>query len=238
MGSFEHLVSSVLYFIGTFLLTPACILMLPFGNFNGGILILICACSYLTLGAMLDIYRIFSTDMPTFLEKSNVVFMLIGGVLFLTAAILYLPSWGDVMGMPAANCGTWVFRIGSISYLSGSCTSLYLVLCPPQPQFKYESLTLSDVEYCPTGEAPLLTPSKHHIGASISETRMFSSTTMWLLVILNYSIGAVLYIIGGIMFQYVHASIPGTLIWIAGSVLFVTGAFLQLYEVVSSFKPL
>lgn len=212
--------------------------MLPFGNFQGGILILICACSYLTLGAMLDIYRTFNKDISSLVEKTNVLFMLIGGVMFLTAAVLYLPTWGNIFGMTAANCGTWVFRIGSLAYLSGSGTSLYIVLCPAQPEFKYESLTYEDPQYCPTGEAPLLTPSKHHIGSSLSEVRTISSKTVWLMVILNYSVGAVLYIIGGIMFQYIHASTPGTLIWCVGSLLFVMGATLQLYEVVRSFKPL
>ena len=210
--------------------------MLPFGNFQSGVLILICACSYLTLAAMIDVDRIIFKSTSSTLQHIYAVCMFLGGIFFLVASILYLPSWGRVWTMSAANLGTLVFRIGSVLYLTGSSISLYLIRYPPQPQFKFESLTEEDEDYCRTGGNPLLTPSKHHIGDDVSEVRVVSSKTLWIIVIVSYILGAVLYIIGGLLGQYFHATVSGTLLWCVGSVLFVTGAFTQLYTVVLTFS--
>ena len=208
MGSFRVLLSSILYFIGTFLLNPACLLLLPFGNETAGIMILICACSYLTVAAGLDAFYALclETNENDPLQKLNTMFMLLGGVLFLTASVLYLPSLDNVLGLSASNLGTWVFRIGSCSYLGGSFTSLYLLNQPLEHEYKYASLTSQDDNYYPTGSAPLLTPTKHHIGDSISEPRRsrctLSTRAVWLLVIYNYIFGALAYIAGGVLTQF------------------------------------
>lgn len=220
MGSFRALISSILYFIGTSLLNPACLLLLPFGNDTAGIMILICACSYLTVAAGLDaLYALhFQSKENNRLEKLNSFFMLLGGVLFLTASVLYLPSLDTVFGLSASNLGTWVFRAGSCSYLGGSFSSLYLLNQPSEDDksnsFKYNSLTSQDDNYYPTGSAPLLTPTKHNIGDSISEPKRprcsishLSTRTVWLLVIYFYILGAIAYIAGGVLTQFFEGKI-------------------------------
>lgn len=241
MGSFRVLISSILYFIGTFLLNPACLLLLPFGSATGGVMVLICACCYLTAAASLDALYSLKLQKEYYcnLQKLNSVFMLVGGILFLTASVLYLPSMDTVFGLSPSNLGTWVFRGGSCCYLGGSFTSLYLLEQPPEPNdFKYCSLTSQDDDYYPTGSAPLLTPTKHNIGDSISEPRRsrLSTKTVWRLVIYNYIFGALAYIAGGVLSQFFEAFLAGGIMWCIGSFLFVAGAFLQLYEVVRSWN--
>lgn len=166
--------------------------------------------------------------------------MLIGGILFLIGAVLYLPSLETVFGLSPSNVGTWVFRTGSCFYLGGSFTSLYLLEQPYEDREdnKFGSLTSQDDDYCPTGSAPLLTPTRHNIGDSISEPKRsrLSTKAMWLLVIYSYIFGAVAYITGGIMSQFFGAFWAGSVTWCVGSLLFVVGAFLQLYEVVRSWN--
>lgn len=243
MGSFRVLISSIMYFIGTFLLNPACLLLLPFGSVTAGVMILICACSFLTAAAGLDAICVIyiQRDIRSMLQKFNALCMLVGGILFLIGSILYLPSIGTLFGYSPTNVGTWVFRTGSFFYLGGSFTSLHLLEQPnneDREDIKYGSLTSQDEDYCPSGGAPLLTPTRHNIGDSISEPQrsQLSTKTMWLLVIYNYIFGALAYITGGVLSQMFGAVLAGGITWCVGSLLFVIGAFLQLYEVVRSWN--
>lgn len=215
MGSLRQLCSSVFYLVGTSLLTPACILLLPEGNFEAAIAMLITACSFLTVAASIDIRYVVFADGIGLLEKFSALYMLIGGVLFLTASILYWPSFGTVLSMSAANLGTWVFRIGSISYMCGSFTSLYLLL---QSEDSDASEPLIPLKQASTPELSYL----------------LSSRSMWLTVIFCFIIGAILYIAGGVLTQ-MDKPIVSAITWIIGSFLFFTGAFVQLLEVVRSF---
>lgn len=219
---------------------------MPFGNTTAGIMILICACATVTLAAGLDALYVlhFESASNGILQKINSFFMLVGGILFLTASVLYLPSLERVFGLSCTTLGTWVFRVGSCCYLGGSFISLYLLEQQSESEsenMKYQSLTSQDNDYCPTGTVPLLTPTKHIIGDSISEpTRkcyhQMSSKTAWLLVIYNFIFGAIAYIAGGIFSQFYDAFLAGGITWCIGSLLFVTGSFFQLFEVVRSWN--
>lgn len=242
MGSFRVLISSILYFIGTFLLNPACLLLLPFGSPTAGIMILICACSYLTAAASLDLVFVlhYQKRESNKLQKVNAICMWVGGVLFLTASVLYLPAMNStLLDFSPTTLGTWVFRVGSCFYLGGSFISLHLLnsakLQRPEDS-KYTSLASS----ADTSIAPLLKPTEHNFGDSIPSTRRrgprLSTRSVWLLVIYNYIFGAVAYIAGGVLSQFVGAYVVGGVAWCIGSLLFMVGAFLQLFEVVRSWN--
>jgi len=49
--------------------------------------------------------------------------MLLGGIFFLTGSIMYLPSISGIECLifgTISNLGTWIFRIGSCCYFTGS----------------------------------------------------------------------------------------------------------------------
>lgn len=233
MGSFRVLVSSILYFIGTFLLIPSCILFLPFGNYIAAVLILTSACSYLTLAALVDFVYVFFIEHCSAKQMLSSLFMLVGGILFLTASVLYYPQ-GDVDGIDCVILGTWVFRIGSVCYLSGSVTSLLELY---HGTSKANTLDVNgnagDYNYNPIDyERGMI----HSLDSGPSPSQRASVRARWLAVVYNYIIGALLYILGGIFSQYLSMSLPGVITWIAGSLFFVCGAFVQLYHVATSWN--
>ena len=64
--------------------------------------------------------------------RVGATFMLLGGTFFLTASVLYLPNFSSsafFLGKDLGNLGTWVFRVGSCFYLSGSLLSFRNLLC-------------------------------------------------------------------------------------------------------------
>eukprot|EP01084_Bolivina_argentea_P112450 200552_1 len=157
--------SSLLYLIGCILLLPASSLILPSfpieqlyigSDFALGIIFYVIACSFLTIGGILDFVSETHTCIKT--RKSNVLdpflaqyekdtsqqskqqmhnilgwwialFYLIGGVFFLLGSIAYLPVLDhiEIVGESITLVGTWIFRFGSISYICGSVSSLYKI---------------------------------------------------------------------------------------------------------------
>lgn len=208
------------------MLLPGCSLLLPEGDFKAGICVLICACTYLTIAATIDFVYIVLWGKNEFntVHQLSSVSMLLGGILFLTASILYWPSFDTLCGTTAANFGTWVFRIGSLSYLSGSCTSCHSLWYVPDKRGSPSQF-----------EEKLLDPTRQSdsFESVLSKGTLFSAKFMWLTVIINYVVGALLFIAGGIVFQ-VSVPLPGTITWIIGSIFFFTGASVQLYQVVRS----
>jgi len=199
------------------------VLFLPFGNYVAGVLILISACCFLTLAAALDVVYVLFIEHSSGKCMLASVFMLAGGILFLSAAVFYYPQ-GDVGGMDCVILGTWVFRIGSLCYLGGSCSSL-LVLhesIPSQSQYAQQDYERGLLHSVDSNPAP----------AGRAET----SRRWWLLVVYLFIIGALLYILGGVFSQYLSMPLPGVVAWIIGSVFFVSGAFVQLWEVVRSWN--
>lgn len=226
MGSFRHLISSIGYFVGTFLLLPSTSLLLPFGDYKAGILLLVCACAYLTVAAVIDFVDFgFLCAKTTFSEKLASLFMLLGGILFLTASILYLPDIGKCQGMNAADLGTEVFRIGSVSYLLGSFTCLYSLFS------ETTLLPSSSLEQSCGTERLLSSNSYGELTVKKSSEYICPEKLNWLVVILSYVTGALLYITGGVLSQLKFA-VEGVITWIIGSTFFFCGAFVQLYEVV------
>ena len=66
------------------------------------------------------------------------VMMLLGGLLFTIASILYLPTISSkpifketTIATTLANLGTWIFRLGTTSYLLGSSKTLYDIITSP-----------------------------------------------------------------------------------------------------------
>ena len=75
--------------------------------------------------------------------------MIQGGVLFFSASCMYLPAISNktVIGTTVANLGTWVFRVGSCSYLCGSFISLGFVARSPGGLCGFKRITLGIVAY-------------------------------------------------------------------------------------------
>ncbi|KAL6076389.1 hypothetical protein QOT17_002932 [Balamuthia mandrillaris] len=62
---------------------------------------------------------------PVNLAVVEKVGLLLGGLFFEVASILYWPSFTTPDGIPVARIGTWVFRTGSCCYLMGSFATLH-----------------------------------------------------------------------------------------------------------------
>jgi hypothetical protein len=135
--------------------------------------------------------------------------MLLGGLLFLAGALLYWPAWaadplpgGAAMGT-VANLGTWVFRCGTLSYMTGSSASLRAAL-PSLLSARGGG-----------GEAPGV-PRAHW--AQLPAVAVSG--------IVCFLLGASLYLAGGALSQAALGGFAKT--WLAGSFFFVAGAVLFL----------
>eukprot|EP00656_Telonema_subtile_P019370 TRINITY_DN20629_c0_g1_i1.p1 TRINITY_DN20629_c0_g1~~TRINITY_DN20629_c0_g1_i1.p1 ORF type:complete len:214 (+),score=42.53 TRINITY_DN20629_c0_g1_i1:1-642(+) len=134
--------SAVLYVLGTASLLPGTIFLLDryASLYYSGINWLIAATSMLTAAALIDYVAAWcpppapedpllpSTD-PSEVKKHPADrqlliphMMLQGGVLFLVASCMYLKAVASkpLLGTSVSNMGTWVFRVGTCSYLCGS----------------------------------------------------------------------------------------------------------------------
>mmetsp|Transcript_12388 Transcript_12388/g.18786 ORF Transcript_12388/g.18786 Transcript_12388/m.18786 type:complete len:244 (+) Transcript_12388:2-733(+) len=236
MGSFRVLISSILYTIGSFLLLPGFLLFLPFGDDKAGILFFIFASIYLTLAGVLDFLYVVVFPRNTtasYQPKIASMFILLGGLLFLTASFLLWPSFGTFLKISCTALGVWMFCFGSMFYLCGSLATLYVVLHEEKTQWKYTSIS-SECESERSYADPLLTPTKHYIDAPHSSPpahEEYSSKFLWVCVVSSFSMGSVTYIVGGAV-SLLHWSETCLLLWCAGSIFFEVGAFLQLYVVV------
>jgi hypothetical protein len=138
----------VLYVLGTTSLLPGTVFLLDryASLYSTGINWLIAATSMLTAAALIDYISAWHPApapeeqlLPPELEKPKGAperqlliphMMLQGGALFLLASCMYLEAVANkrVLGTTVANAGTWVFRIGTCSYLCGSFATLRGIL--------------------------------------------------------------------------------------------------------------
>jgi len=140
--------------------------------------------------------------------------MLLGGLLFLAGALLYWPAWaadplpsaGAAAMGTVANLGTWVFRCGTLSYMTGSGVSLRAAL---------PGLLLSARGGGGGGEAP---------GAPRAHWARLPAVAVSGIVC--FLLGAALYLVGGALSQAALGGFAQT--WLAGSFFFVAGAVLFL----------
>lgn len=239
--------------MGSFLLNPACVLLLPFGSQTAGSMLLVCACAYLCAAASLDLIFVLHHQKQDHnsLQKCHAMLMWVGSALFLLASVLYLPSVRNILigGLPSIFLGTWMFRGGSFFYLGASSITLHLLQIPTSPpkifpdeESKYSSdssLVSQEDSYFFTGTARLLNVGDK-AEDSIYESRpvRLSTKTIWLYVIGNYIAGSVFYLTGGVLSQVYDAHLAADVMWCIGSFLFSVGAFLQLFEVVRSWSDL
>lgn len=209
------------YFIGTSLLLPGTLFFFPkFSDdyYDTGVRIYVLACSFLTLAAVADWIKVFFLP---FKDTIVSLFMLLGGVLFLTASILYLSALGQT------NAGTWVFRIGSFSYLGGSFSTLFFMYKPLfSKSNEYESDSFSSEE----GKR-ILTKSKRDSFGGIQqieeEVPKMKIINPGLIITLFFIIGAILFIIGGILSQLSLNGFAAT--WMFGSICFTSGAGISFF---------
>ncbi len=81
----------------------------------------IVACTCLSIAASIDVYKsVFVCKLG--LSLYSPICMLLGGLLFLFASILYLPllSKTSVFNAAFPDLGVWLFRLGSLAYLAGN----------------------------------------------------------------------------------------------------------------------
>jgi hypothetical protein len=135
-----------------------------------GVYLYIAACSFLVLASLIDLFAflwtfIFTT--PSSLSSTpllndpendlqpknsffalitnhsflNAVAMVIGGLLFLIASVLYLYS-------NLVETGTWVFRFGSVSYFAGTSLSLVDLIKASQHENELSTSTLLWILVC------------------------------------------------------------------------------------------
>ena len=200
------------YLCGTTLLIPGTFCFFPSFTddyYSTGVWIYIVACSFLTLAAVVDVVNLFTL---TWRDGPGPICMLLGGVLFLTASILYIPSFYQ------ANTGTWVFRIGSCAYLCGSFVGLYNMYGP-----KSKAVILSEID-------SLHDPKKRDSFGAINDnttpkTRQKPCVNAGLVVICLFIVGAVMFIIGGVLSQLQMNGFAAT--WMIGSVCFCVGALIS-----------
>eukprot|EP00037_Helgoeca_nana_P027258 m.311380 g.311380 ORF g.311380 m.311380 type:complete len:233 (-) comp27448_c0_seq1:15-713(-) len=200
------LLTAGIYVIGTTLLFPGTILLLPTAPADAGtaaIAFLLAACSCLTVAALIDLHDAVTARAAVIphLPMSTLIVpvcMLIGGVFFLAGSALYWPAWaGEQLGSTAwtvARFGTWVFRTGTCAYLTGSFVSLPGVLAEV----------------------------KTHTRGDRARNAQFA-----LGGVLSYIVGAALYFGGGVLSEASHPA-PGAWAWAVGSGWFVLGALLLL----------
>uniref|UniRef100_A0A0G4ICV0 YrhK domain-containing protein n=1 Tax=Chromera velia CCMP2878 TaxID=1169474 RepID=A0A0G4ICV0_9ALVE len=166
--------------------------------------------------------------------------MLMGGILFETASILYWPSFNT------ARIGTWTFRIGSFFYLGGSVSSFVMIYSAPiaetsRGDHEEDAATatdLGDEEAAgeslraeegggPARPSCCISVSKHlsRRGHSIASVLFPVNHLAALAGTWAFVIGALLYIAGGVMSEFNLASVTAfALTWGVASCFFVVGS--------------
>lgn len=133
----------------------------------------------------------------------NPLMMLQGGLFFIGGTVCYLPQISTVPLHyldSVANMGTWVFRIGTCSYLAGSFAGLWTIAAA--------------------------TPPPSQTSATVWKRAVYNLNSSRRVVagIVAFIVGALLYFAGGILSQLKLPGFAET--WVAGSVFFFLGAAL------------
>mmetsp|Transcript_20275 Transcript_20275/g.30119 ORF Transcript_20275/g.30119 Transcript_20275/m.30119 type:complete len:342 (+) Transcript_20275:48-1073(+) len=237
MGLNSVLVST-LYSIGCIQLIPASILYLPaIGKNETATYLFIECCGCLLLAALLDVlYRFLleSTEKNNLISYLTSLAMLLGGVFFESGSILYLES------AHRQDEGTWVFRTGSVLYLCGSLLTFYGLFKSHWSNFDYLMLVSSTAQESPHSTSLLLDseqygapPALESLSAPKKCMRIYRECfseyeKLAMFTASAFFVGAIFYIIGGILSQANVAGFAQT--WIIGSVLFAIGAFTNAYS--------
>eukprot|EP01126_Amoeba_proteus_P037611 TRINITY_DN388_c0_g2_i2.p1 TRINITY_DN388_c0_g2~~TRINITY_DN388_c0_g2_i2.p1 ORF type:complete len:233 (-),score=15.91 TRINITY_DN388_c0_g2_i2:170-868(-) len=224
----RQLASKSCYFVGCFLLIPGSILLLPIYSAKAriGVDIYVAACTFLTLAALIDfvasIWNVLAKPSSTS-PVSTTPLMLNGlngeinadhhtkspTVLDLFRNHSFLNSVGMVTG------GV-MFWIASVFYLYPNLTNSGTWVFR-FGSFSYTlgtSLSLYDL-----------------IVAARTETPSVSlSTKVWISVCIQFILGSLLFVIGGVLSQIGHSGFA--VCWLLGSVLFFTGSVGMEFEVV------
>ena len=226
-------VGCVLYVIGTTLLVPSSVFLVmssldfPPSTYDRSIAGYVSATSFLVLAALSDLLAVCisrsakgrgvtllgsegRSDGDCLRAEFNAhplagaIAMLIGGVLFLSGAVLYLRVFafrpGPFGTKSLSDFGTWVFRLGSLSYLCGSALSVRNVLLAPSS------------DGCAAPHNPVVLPERR----------------VGLIGTVMYILGALLFIAGGIMSQAGAGGLASGVAWLVGSLLFASGSFVFL----------
>lgn len=207
------------YFVGTSLLLPGTLLFFPSftDHYSTGVQIYVVACSFLTIAAVADWIKVFYSP---FKDTIVSIFMLLGGILFLTASILYLSAIGQT------NAGTWVFRIGSCSYLCGSFSGLYFMYKPMFEKTHDDDSKMEESRQLVTKKS-----KRDSFGGIIQEEEQLAPKKRFissgLIITLFFIVGAVLFIIGGILSQLELNGFAAT--WMFGSICFSLGAGISFF---------
>merc|ERR1712166_71506 len=210
--------SSWLYVIGTLFLLPGTILLLDrFAHlYDEGINWLVAATSCLTLAAAIDYLAAWlepsveavaieqSEKDPLGLEQPLAPtpgkstrqllvphMMLQGGVLFLIASCMYLPAVAKkaLLHTTVANMGTWVFRVGTLSYLCGSFGTLRDIHRTPAGLYGASRSLLAGVGCFIVGALLYL------CGGILSQLSLAGFAETWVAGSVCFSVGAMAFLI-------------------------------------------
>lgn len=130
MTSFIKVVIAFFYLIGCWSLIPASIFLVFYSKYPYvSIILFIISCGFLLFPSIIDVFLMISMkknqkdESDPFKKLSIIKFIitisyLLGGLCFEIASVLYWPTWNII------HIGTWIFRLGSISYLIGSFFSI------------------------------------------------------------------------------------------------------------------
>lgn len=228
MGEFRKFISSLDYLFGCWLLIPASICLIYSEKYlYESIILYIISCAFLLKAAIIDFIPLFSNvaKKPKKISSHNINLItksegadlnltqsknsenenffnilittayLLGGIFFEAGSILYWPTW------TTGRLGTWIFRLGSICYLTGTISLCVVVLKP----FDKNSHYLENQKTIKNGSFYI---------------------TMGCLTF--YAYGAIFFIIGGIMSE-MHYSLSGQ-IWLVGSIWFAIGSTLGFVD--------
>ena len=157
MSNFKPLFVSFCYWSGCALLIPGSILMfnddIESSEYKGGIICYIVGCGELALGAFVDLYSfllpqkskiktkeatttdissedslLLESNLKKRADKASMIISLLvtiayqlGGIFFFLGSLFYWPT------IALFTKGTWIFRFGSISYITGSLLSLFAI---------------------------------------------------------------------------------------------------------------
>ena len=111
-------------------------------------------------------------------------------VLFTVASCLYLPyiSGKRLLGTTVANLGTWVFRVGTCSYLTGSGISLVSIARTPGGLGSDKRVTIGVLSY-------IVGAVLYFIGGLLSQLGLPGFAATWVAGSCFFVLGAALFVV-------------------------------------------
>ena len=205
------------YLAGGFLFIPECALFFPNvsqENYDIGAAFGVIASIFLSIGGLSDMLSFFKQDK---MHKLILICFLLGGLLFLTASVLFLPVIDD------PNSGTWVFRVGSVIYLCGSFSSIYCLYRPKQKKEKTKSIDKLKQEEEETKKI-----TKKHEKTDEDKRNEKIIRRVWVTSYICYICSSSCFLIGGILSQL---SMDGMAFsWFLGAVFSTCGATISVIQ--------